>query len=203
MSYDTEHVRNADSPPSPISGLPTFTELFVNTNFATLYTTIQQSSGMTGPELAENAAVSRKTVYEYLHRLEQAGLVTETGTEDGASVYDAVEFEMTLSLHDVEVSVTPALVAVVAHEDEYPVIGRVRDDHGFVMFALAYDLVRAHSEGDITLRQLAQLTGLSSGTAYDFLHAIYEIQNLGDDTPSPTTYLPEDVTEDTDESLDL
>lgn len=193
MSFDTEHVRNAGDSPSAITGLPTFTELCTNTDFASLYTAIRHSSNATGPELVESVAVSKKTVYEYLHKLEQAGLIMETGEKGGASVYDAVEFELTLTIRDVEVSVTPALVAVIAHATEYPVIGRVRDDHGLVTFALAYDLVRAHSEGDITSRQIARLTGLSSGTTYDLIHALYEIEGLGDDDTSPTTYTPAEI----------
>jgi len=97
------------------------------------------------------------------------------------------------------VSITPELVEVVAHKDEYPIINRVLDDHGLVTFALAHDLVKAHSEGDITIRQIVSLTELSSGTAYDLLEALYEIRDLGIDDPSLTTYTPDDfATEDGD-----
>lgn len=202
MSFDTEHVRNAGDPPDAIIGFPTFTELFTNTDLASLYTTIRHSSHATAPNLLESVAVSKKTVYEYLHKLEQAGLITETGNEDGASVYEAAEFELTLTIRDIEVSVTPNLVAAIAHATEYPVIRRVRDDHGLVTFALAYDLVTAHSNGDITIRQIADLTGLSSGTTYDLVQALYQIESLGDDDASPTTYTPDDVITENEELLD-
>lgn len=192
MSYDTEHVRNAGDAPGTITGIPTFTELLANTALASLYTSIRHSSTATGPELEKTANVSKKTVYEYLRKLEQAGLITETGDEAGTSVYEAEDFEMTLTIRDVEVSVTPELVELVAHEDEYSVFNRVLEDHGLVTFALAHDLVKAHSEGEITIRQIASLTGLSSGTAYDIVEALYEIHDLGDEDPSPTTYTPDD-----------
>ena len=192
MSYDTEHVRNAGDIPGTISGIPTFTELLTNTALASLYTTIRHSSTATAPELVETADVSKKTVYEYLRKLEQAGLITETGHDDGTSVYEAEDFELTLTVRDVEVSITPELVEVVAHEDEYPVINRVLDDHGLVTFALAHDLVNAHADGDITIRQLASLTDLSSGTAYDLVEALYDIHDFGSDS-TPTTYTPDDV----------
>jgi hypothetical protein len=89
---------------------------------------------------------------------------------------------------------------VVAHADEYPVITRVRDEHGLVTFALAHDLLKAHNEGDTTIRQIASLTELSPGTTYDLVEALYEIHDLGDDDPSPTTYTPD---ESTDEDGDL
>lgn len=200
MSYDTEHVRNAGDHPGSITGIPTFTELLANTALASLYTSIHNSSTATGPELVETANVSKKTVYEYLRKLEQAGLITEIGKEDGTSVYEAEDFEMTLTVRDVEVAITPELVEVVAYGDEYPIIDRVLEEHGLVTFALTYDLVKAHSEGKITIRQIANLTELSSGTTYDIVEAIYEIHDLGADDPSPKTYTPADLA---DEGIEL
>jgi len=84
----------------------------------------------------------------------------------------------------------------MARADEYPVVNRVCDEHGFVTFALAYDLINAHSEGDVTIRQIAGLADLSDGTAYDLVEALYQIQELGDTNPSPTTYTPDDVASD-------
>jgi DNA-binding transcriptional ArsR family regulator len=193
MSYDTEHVRNVGDTPGTITGIPTFTELLSNTALASIYTAIRHSAPATGPELTETTDVSKKTVYEYLRKLEQAGLITEAGNEAGTSVYEAEEFELTLTVRDVAVSITPELVEVVAHADEYPVINRVLGDHGLVTFALAHDLVKAHNDGDITIRQIANLSGLSSGTAYDLIEALYEVHDLGDDESSPTTYTPDDV----------
>lgn len=200
MSYDTEHVRNAGDAPGTITGVPTFTELLTNTALASLYTSIRHSSPATGPELTEAADVSKKTVYEYLHKLERAGLIAEVDSEDGTSAYEGEEFELTLTVRDVEVSITAELVEAVAHEDEYPVIGRVLEEQGLVIFALAHDLVKVHDEGDVTIRQIARLTGLSSGTTYDIVEALYEIRDLGADDPEPTTYTPDDVA---DEDGDL
>jgi len=193
MSYDTEHVRNVGDSPGTITGIPTFTELLANADLASLYTSIRRSSTATGPELTETAKVSKKTVYEYLRKLERAGLISDIGDEDGTSVYEAEDFEIVLTVRDVEVSITPKLIEVVAHRDEYPVLDRVLKEHGVVTFALASDLVKAHADGDITIRQIASLTGLSSGTAYDIVEALYEIQDLGDDDSNPTTYRPDDV----------
>ena len=192
MSYDTEHVRNAGEPPNSIANIQTFTELLDNTNLAALYTSIRQAGTMTGPELVETTTVSKKTVYDYLHRLEQAGLLRKVGDDAGTAVYAAEGFELTLTVRNTEVSITPELVELVAHEDEYPAIQRVLDDHGLVTFALAHDLVTAHSEGDITIRQMAELTGLSTGTTYDLVEALYSILDLGNDNSAPTTYTPAD-----------
>jgi len=193
MSYDTKHVRNAGNGPTVITGLPTYTDLLTNTNLGDLYTTIRQSPGVTAPELVDQVEVSKKTVYEYLHRLERAGLIRESENSDGTNAYDAEEFELTLAIRGVEVTITPTLVAVIAESGPYPVINRVCDEHGFVTFTLAHDLVNAHSNGDIMMRQIATLTNLSHGTTYDLVEALYEIYDLGDDDPSPTTYTPDDV----------
>lgn len=202
MSYDTEHVRNAGNGPGDITGIPTFTELLTNPNLAALYTAIRDSAATTGPELVETAAISKKTVYEYLNKLEQAGLITAVETEAGARVYETEEFELRLTIRDIEVSITPELVRVIAQEEAYPVIGRVRDEHGLVTFVLAHDLIKAHDDGNITIRQIETLTELSSGTTYDLVEALYEIHELGGEEPSPQTYTPGDFETDLAHSLE-
>jgi len=149
----------------------------------------------------EAVTVSKKTVYEYLRKLEQAGLISKTDDESNPRSYEAEDFELQLTIRSVEVSITPALVEVVAYVDDYPVIARVRDDHGLVTFALAHDLIKSHSEGEITVRQIASLTELSHGTTYDLLEALYAIHDLGDTGSSPTTYAPVDVADEDDDLL--
>ncbi|PHQ38215.1 transcriptional regulator [Halorubrum persicum] len=195
MSYDTEHVRNAGDTPGMITGIPTFAELLENPSLASLYTSIWRSGTTTGPELVETTTVSKKTVYDYLHKLEQAGLISKVDHDSRTAVYTAEKFELTLTVRETEVSITPELIEAIAQKNEYPAIERVLEDHGIVTFALAYDLVKAHSEGDVTIRQIASLADLSSGTAYDLVEAIYSILDLGDDESGPTTYTPDDFDE--------
>ncbi|WP_262174515.1 winged helix-turn-helix domain-containing protein [Haloarcula laminariae] len=197
MSYDTEHVRNAGDSPGMITGVPTFTELLDNSELAALYTAVRHEKTTTGPELIDTTSVSKKTVYDYLHKLEQAGLITTVGEDAGTTVYAAEEFELTLTIRETQVSITPELIEVIAHQNEHPAIDRVLKDYGIITFALAYDLVKAHSDGDVTIRQIAELTDLSPGTTYDLVEALYSILDLGDDT-SPTTYTPTDFDEEDD-----
>ncbi|MFC6754817.1 helix-turn-helix domain-containing protein [Halorubrum tibetense] len=200
MSYETEHVRGVDNSIAPITGVPTFTELLTNPDLATLYTAIRHSPAITAPELVDLSTISKKTVYEYLGKLAQAGLITEIEDESNPKRYEAEKFELQLTIRGMEVSITPELVAVVAHATEYPVIARVRDEHGLVTFALAHDMIKSHSVGDITVRQIASLTDLSHGTTYDLLEALYDIHDLGDDS-DPTTYTPDDVVDEDDDLL--
>ena len=201
MGYDTEHVRNAGDTPGMITGIPTFAELLENPSLASLYTSIRQAETATGPELVETTTVSKKTVYDYLHKLEQAGLISKVGDETGTTVYTAQEFELTLTVRETEVSITPKIIEVIAQKNEYPAIERVLEDHGIVTFALAYDLVKAHSEGDVTIRQIASLTDLSPGTTYDLVEALYSILDLGDGDSTPTTYTPDEFDADEDDLL--
>ena len=202
MSYDTEHVRNAGDTPETITGIPTFAELLENPSLANLYTSIRQSETATGPELVEITPVSKKTVYDYLHKLEQAGLVSKVGNDAGTARYTAEQFELTLTVRETEVSITPELIEVIAQKNEYPAIDRGLEDHGIVTFALAYDLVKAHSQGDVTIRQIASLTDLSPGTAYDLVEALYSVLDLGDDESTSTTYTPDDFEEDESDLLE-
>ena len=193
MSYDTDHVRNAGRTPERITGIQAFTDLVDNVALAGLYTSIRSKGTATGPELVDEAAVSKKTVYDYLHKLERAGLITEAGAENGATTYAAEDFEMTLTVRDVAVSITPELVEVLSRQDEYSVIDRILEEHGLLTFALAHDLVTAHNEGDITIRQIGDLTGLSSGMTYDLVDAIYAVRGFGEEPSSPETYTPDNV----------
>lgn len=193
MSYDTDHVRNAGRTPERITGIQTFTDLVDNVALAGLYTSIHSRGTATGPELVDEAAVSKKTVYDYLHKLERSGLITEVGAENGAATYAAEDFEMTLTVRDVAVSITPELVEVLSRQDDYSVIDRVLEEHGLLTFALGHDLVTAHNEGEITIRQIGDLTGLSSGMTYDLVDAIYAVRGFGEEPSSPETYTPDNV----------
>jgi len=193
MSYDTDHVRNAGRTPERITGIQAFTDLVDNVALAGLYTSIRSKGTATGPELVDEAAVSKKTVYDYLHKLERAGLITEAGAENGAATYAAEDFEMTLTVRDVAVSITPELVEVLSQQDDYSVIDRILEEHGLLTFALGHDLVTAHNEGDITIRQIGDLTGLSSGMTYDLVDAIYAVRGFGEEPSSPETYTPDNV----------
>ena len=194
MSYDTDHVQNVGESPGMLTGIPTFVELLDNPKLAALYTAIRHDN-TTGPELIDATSVSKKTVYDYLHKLEQAGLISIVGEDAGTTVYTAEEFTLTVTVSETEVSITPALIEVIAQQTEYPVIGRVLADHGIVTFALAYDLVIAHNDGGVTLRQIAELTDLSSGTTYDLVEALYSILDLDATESEPTTYTPADFTD--------
>lgn len=193
MSYDTDHVRNAGRTSERITGIQAFTDLVDNVALAGLYTSIRSKGTATGPELVDEAAVSKKTVYDYLHKLERAGLITDAGAENGATTYAAEDFEMTLTVRDVAVSITPELVEVLSRQDDYSVIDRVLEEHGLLTFALGHDLVTAHNEGEITIRQIGDLTGLSSGMTYDLVDAIYAIRGFGEEPSSPETYTPDNA----------
>lgn len=196
MSYDTDHVRNAGGPPERITGVHAFTDLVDNAALASLYTSIRSKGTASGPELVDEADVSKKTVYDYLRKLASAGLITDIGEENGATTYAAEDFELTLTVRDVAVSITPALVEVLSHRDEHPVIDRVLEVHGLLTFALAHDLVMDHNEGNVTIRQIGDLTGLSSGMTYDLVDAIYTIRDFGESASSPETYTPSTVDSD-------
>ncbi|MUV88555.1 hypothetical protein GJ629_00530 [Halapricum sp. CBA1109] len=87
-------------------------------------------------------------------------------------------------------------MAVLSHRDEYPVIDRVLEEHGLLTFALAHDLVMDHNDGDVPIRQISDLTGLSSGMTYDLVDAIYAIRDFDTTASSPETYTPSNVDSD-------
>lgn len=195
MGYDTDHVRLGGERKEAISGVSTFTNLIENTDLARLYAILREGP-TTAPTLVDIVGVSKKTVYSYLSDLERAGLAKKTSVDSKASTYRAEDFEMTLKLRGLEVSITPELIDVFGRAEDYPVIQRVADEHGVIPLVLAYDLVQGHDEGEVTVRQIAQLTGLSSGTTYDLVEALYEILDLASGDTGSTTFTPDDVDRD-------
>jgi len=195
-------MRNAGNTLGTITGIPTFTELLDNPCLVNLYTLIKRAETATDPDLVEAMTVSKKTVYDYLHKLEQAGLIGTVTDDAGTARYTAEEFELTLTVCETKVSTTPEIIEVIAQKSEYPAIERVLEAHGIATFALAYDLVKAHSEGDVTIRQIASLTDLSPGTTYDLVDAFYSILDPDDDDSTPPTYTPDDFDADEGKHLD-
>jgi len=101
----------------------------------------------------------------------------DNGTEHGPE-----SVELTLTVRDIDVSVnTLEFIQILAHKDEYPIIQRVIDEHGLRVLALAHHLVKDQADGEITIRQIASLTGLSTVTAYDLVEALYKLLDLSTD----------------------
>lgn len=196
MEYDTDHVQFGNESKQTVSGLSTFTSLIENTDLARLYALLRENA-MTAPTLVERANVSKKTVYSYLSDLERAGLASELENNGEASAYQAEDFEMTVKLRGVEISITPELIDIFARAGDSPVIKRVIDEYGVVPLVFTYDLVKGHKKGDVTVRQISQLTGLSSGTTYDLVEALYKIFDFGDNSEF-TTFTSEDVEQEDD-----
>ncbi|WP_310930789.1 hypothetical protein [Halogeometricum luteum] len=86
-------------------------------------------------------------LYDAVSNLEQAGLTSKVGDDDGTAVYTVEEFELALTVRETEVSITPELIEGIAQKNESPAIERVLADYGIITFAFAYDLVMAHSKG--------------------------------------------------------
>jgi hypothetical protein len=62
--------------------------------------------------------------------------------------------------------------------------------------------VIAHSEGDVTVRQIAELTDLSAGTMYDLVEALYSILDFGADEAALTTFTLDEFDDEDNTLLD-
>lgn len=59
----------------------------------------------------------------------------------------------------------------------------------------SYDLPKAHGNGEITIRQITSLTGLSPDRTYEVVTAIYDHHDdlVDEGEPCPVTITPDDV----------
>jgi len=99
-------------------------------------------------------------VYD-LPKLEQAGLISKVGNEAGTAAYTAEEFELTLTVRETEVSITPAkIIEVIAQKNEYRSdrTGPRRPRNRHIRTRIRPR--EGDSEGDVTIRQIASLTDL-------------------------------------------
>lgn len=195
----------ADNPPAggPTEPTPTIgrvdpvVTLLQKPAMANLYLRLLDSTA-TVPAVLDETSLTKSTVYEYIDALETAGLVTETGERDGATTYRATEFSLTLEVGTETVTITPDVVAVLAHQEQIPTIQTVLEQYGIATLVTFIDYAHDHAAGHITTRMIADQLNLSRGIAFDLLEHVSRILDLGDE---PETVHPEDISDSERETL--
>lgn len=82
------------------------------------------------PALLPALDTGKTAAYDYVNRLEQAGLVVDVGTKDNSTVYGTREFTLTISIADEDIEARPDVVRVLAERTSNPVVDAPRPDDG-------------------------------------------------------------------------
>lgn len=177
-----------------VADISTFTELLENPTLAETYFVVRSGEATTVPEIRSQVDVSKKTAYNYVGRLCQAGLFEEaSGTGGTAAAYEAEPFRLTLEIGGTETTVTPELVRLVARRDDVDAVASTLDRHGLGTLASFVELAQDHADGTVTTREIAGRLGLSVGIVYDLLESTYETLGLTGATGGSETVEPSDL----------
>lgn len=146
------------SPPTQtpsIEQLRTVLDLLETPALARIYAHALRHDSTTVPELVDALDVPQGTAYEYVRKLEGAGLLSADRSSRPRE-YEAEPLSLTLSANDETRTITPELVDAVARRADDEDIDAYVDRHGIDGLATALEYARQRVEGAVTHRLVAR-----------------------------------------------
>jgi len=159
----------ADRP--PLRQLRTVADLIETPTLARIYAYAEREGPVTVADVVENLDVPQGTAYDYVERLEAAGLLERTG-ETRPREYDATPIALTLLAEGETRTVTPVLVAAIARSEEDDDLAVFVDRHGIDGLAKALDYAFEYVGGTVNHRIAARELDLSPLEAEVVLQAL-------------------------------
>lgn len=165
----------AQSPPRsgqpPIQQLQTVVDLLETPALARMYAHIIQDGPVTVASVIDDLDIPQGTAYDYVQKLETAGLVEKT-RDQRPSEYDAESISLTLSTDGETQTITPALIAAVARRDKNEDIDVYIERHGLDGLAVALEYAYEYVDGSVNHRIAARELDLSPLEAEIILQAL-------------------------------
>lgn len=155
----------------PIEQLRTVFDLFETPALARIYAHTFRHGPTAVSELVDELDVPQGTAYEYVRKLEQAGLLSKVRDERPRQ-YAAEPVSMTLSAEGETRTITPELVDAVARREDDEDIDLYVERHGIDGLATALEYARERVEGTVTHRTMADELDLPALEAEIILQAL-------------------------------
>ena len=155
----------------PLQQLQTVADLLDTPALARIYAHILQNGPVTVGTLVDDLDIPQGTAYDYVQKLETAGLVEKT-RDQRPYEYDADPISLTLSTDGDTRTVTPALIAAVARREEDGDIDVYIERHGLDGLATALEYAFEYVEGTVNHRITARELDLSPLEAEIILQAL-------------------------------
>jgi DNA-binding Lrp family transcriptional regulator len=133
-----------------------------------------QAGPVTVGEIVETVDVPQGTAYEYVEKLETAGVIERIG-DRRPSQYDADPISLTLSIDGDTRTITPALITAIARREADDDINVFIDRHGLDGLATALVYASEYVDGSVTHRITARELDLSLIEAEVILQALEPI----------------------------
>ncbi|WP_254533521.1 winged helix-turn-helix domain-containing protein [Natrinema gelatinilyticum] len=165
----------AHSPPRsgqpPIQQLQTVADLLETPTLARIYAHILHHDLVTVSEIVDELDIPQGTAYDYIQKLETAGLVEKT-REQRPYEYDAESISLTLSTNGETQTITPTLIAAIARRAEDDDIDVYIERHGLDGLAVALEYAYEYVDGTVNHRIAARELDLSPLEAEIILQAL-------------------------------
>ncbi|QAU12221.1 ArsR family transcriptional regulator [Halorubrum sp. BOL3-1] len=165
----------AHSPPRsgrpPIQHLQTVVDLLETPSLARIYAHVLQDGPVTVADIVDELDIPQGTAYDYVQKLEVAGLVGKT-CDQRPYEYDGESLSLTLSTDGETQTITPALIAAVARRDKNEDIDVYIERHGLDGLAVALEYAEEYVDGTVTHRIAARELDLSPLEAEIILQAL-------------------------------
>lgn len=168
----------SDAP--PLRRLQTVADLLETPALAGVYGHVLQAGPVTVGDVVDALDVPQGTAYDYVEKLQDAGLVEPVDDERPVE-YDAEPLSLTLSTDGAEQTVTPSLVAAVARCDDDEDLGVFVERHGIDGLARALEYAFEYVDGTVTHRIAARELDLSSLEAEIVLQSLEPVARAFDD----------------------
>lgn len=166
----------------PIRQLKAVVDLIETPALARVYAHILQSGPVTVAAIVDDLAVPQGSAYEYVDRLESAGLIANVRNQRPAA-YDGDPLSLTLSTDGETRTITPVLIAAVARRAEDQDIDVFIERHGIDGLAVALEYAYQYVEGTVNHRIAARELDISPLEAEIILQALEPVVSTYGDGP--------------------
>ncbi|MFA9427165.1 helix-turn-helix domain-containing protein [Natronorubrum sp. A-ect3] len=155
----------------PIEQLRTVVDLLENPTLAQIYTYVLQTDRATVEDMITDLEIPQGTTYDYVRKLENAGLVTKT-REERPYEFAAEPLSITLTTDGEARTITAELVDAVGRCERDPDIDVYLDRHGMDGLATALEYAHEYVDGTVNHRIMARELDLSPMEAEIILQAL-------------------------------
>lgn len=158
----------------PIQQLRTLVDLLENPTLARIYTHVLRTEGATVEDLISELDIPQGTAYDYVGRLEDAGLITKARKERPYE-FAAEPLSITLTTDGEERTITAELVDAVGRREADQDIDVYLDRHGVDGLATALEYAHEYVDGTVNHRIMAREVDISPLEAEIILQALESI----------------------------
>jgi predicted ArsR family transcriptional regulator len=172
---------STDRDQRPLQQLRTVADLIETPVLARIYAYAEREGPVTVREFVDELEIPQGTAYDYVQRLEGAGLLKQT-SDSRPYEYDAEAISLTLSVDGTTTTVTPALVAAIARIEDDEDVEVFVERHGLDGLAEALEYAFEQVAGTVNHRIMARELDLSLLEAEIILQALEPVAAAYSDT---------------------